>query len=250
MDIFSTLGSIISSAATSFLGSENANSNAKDERNYQNQYNSPSAQMQRYKDAGLNPNLIYGSGSASSGNQASPTQLTIPDLDINSKLMQTYALQGARQDLINKGKEGLLKDAQISGIEETILKTRADAANKNLLSVYQNLRNQLENERSKNYRYKAGLEKHSSRAQYQKILEEIGGKQLTNINLQTDQSIKQQILKEKQYYNQLLQQGGIQKNDNVFIRGGMSVFNKLRNDPYFNKSLSQPQKQPTKRATN
>jgi len=30
--------------------------------NMQNQYNSPDAQMQRYKDAGLNPNLIYGQG--------------------------------------------------------------------------------------------------------------------------------------------------------------------------------------------
>lgn len=32
--------------------------------NMQNQYNSPAAQMQRFKDAGLNPNLIYGQGSA------------------------------------------------------------------------------------------------------------------------------------------------------------------------------------------
>lgn len=30
----------------------------------QNDYNSPAAQMQRLKDAGLNPNLVYGSGSA------------------------------------------------------------------------------------------------------------------------------------------------------------------------------------------
>ena len=36
--------------------------------NMQNEYNTPKNQMQRYQDAGLNPNLIYGSGSASSGN--------------------------------------------------------------------------------------------------------------------------------------------------------------------------------------
>lgn len=34
----------------------------------QNAYNSPEAQMQRLKDAGLNPHLIYGTGSASTGN--------------------------------------------------------------------------------------------------------------------------------------------------------------------------------------
>lgn len=32
--------------------------------NMQNEYNTPSAQMQRYSDAGLNPNLIYGQGSS------------------------------------------------------------------------------------------------------------------------------------------------------------------------------------------
>lgn len=37
----------------------------------QNEYNSPSAQMQRYIEAGLNPNLIYGNGQASAGNAAS-----------------------------------------------------------------------------------------------------------------------------------------------------------------------------------
>ena len=31
--------------------------------NLQNEYNSPSAQMERFKEAGLNPNLIYGPGS-------------------------------------------------------------------------------------------------------------------------------------------------------------------------------------------
>lgn len=38
--------------------------------NRANEYNSPSAQMARYTAAGLNPNLIYGSGTASAGNTA------------------------------------------------------------------------------------------------------------------------------------------------------------------------------------
>lgn len=40
--------------------------------NLNNEYNTPKAQMQRYKDAGLNPNLIYGNGSSSAGNSSSP----------------------------------------------------------------------------------------------------------------------------------------------------------------------------------
>lgn len=39
--------------------------------NKQNEYNTPKNQMARYLEAGLNPNLIYGSGSASSGNSTS-----------------------------------------------------------------------------------------------------------------------------------------------------------------------------------
>lgn len=40
--------------------------------NMQNEYNSPTAQMQRYKDAGLNPNLIYGQRGGNAGNAAVP----------------------------------------------------------------------------------------------------------------------------------------------------------------------------------
>lgn len=40
--------------------------------NLNNEYNTPSAQMARYEAAGLNPNLIYGNGSASAGNSSSP----------------------------------------------------------------------------------------------------------------------------------------------------------------------------------
>lgn len=44
----------------------------------QNEYNTPSAQMQRYREAGLNPNLIYGStsnGNASSAPVATPVSV-------------------------------------------------------------------------------------------------------------------------------------------------------------------------------
>lgn len=42
----------------------------------QNEYNSPENQIKRYTSAGLNPNLIYGSGSASAGNQSTPGSYT------------------------------------------------------------------------------------------------------------------------------------------------------------------------------
>lgn len=42
--------------------------------NMENEYNSPAMQMQRYKDAGINPNFIYGSANAVGGNITSPSQ--------------------------------------------------------------------------------------------------------------------------------------------------------------------------------
>ena len=47
-------------------------------RKYQAEYDSPAAQMQRYKDAGLNPNLIYGNGSSSAGSFNPPNFPSVP----------------------------------------------------------------------------------------------------------------------------------------------------------------------------
>lgn len=53
--------------------------------NLQNQYNSPLAQMERLKAAGLNPNLIYGSGSASSGNASQMPRYNAPTVKYDYK---------------------------------------------------------------------------------------------------------------------------------------------------------------------
>lgn len=55
----------------------------------ENEYNSPIQQMARYREAGLNPNLIYGSGQASAGNASSlrsadMPQMMAPHVDLNS----------------------------------------------------------------------------------------------------------------------------------------------------------------------
>lgn len=49
--------------------------------NMNNEYNSPAAQMARFKEAGLNPNLIYSQGS--NGNSASMPSYSMPSVKIN-----------------------------------------------------------------------------------------------------------------------------------------------------------------------
>lgn len=77
----SSLGTTALTAGSQIFGNLFSNSQNKELAEYnweqarnmwheQNEYNSPVAQMERYRDAGLNPNLIYGSG-ASAGNASS-----------------------------------------------------------------------------------------------------------------------------------------------------------------------------------
>ena len=59
------------------------------DRQHEEEYNSPAAQMQRYKDAGLNPNLIYGSATneATSTNE---TDISTPTATAPQSTMQTH----------------------------------------------------------------------------------------------------------------------------------------------------------------
>lgn len=76
----------------------------------QNDYNTPSAQMARYVAAGLNPSLIYGSGSSSAGNAsapaaASPVRFNAPQFDMPNLVgvMQgIQQLKNAEIDNLNK----------------------------------------------------------------------------------------------------------------------------------------------------
>lgn len=97
----------------------------------QNEYNSPAAQMERLKAAGLNPNLVYGNGSATttaSTPRASSAQSynpKAPQIDANSmfsyidlqmKQAQTdnvkKATEVAAQDILVKAADVVTKNAQ------------------------------------------------------------------------------------------------------------------------------------------
>lgn len=63
--------------------------------NRQNEYNSPVQQMQRLKEAGLNPNLMYGQGST--GNASSAPQYDAPQLQAYTGFGDFGASQAANQ---------------------------------------------------------------------------------------------------------------------------------------------------------
>lgn len=83
----------------------------------QNAYNSPVEQMKRYQEAGLNPNLIYGNGVSSAGNQQSIAHYNAPSLDaphIDLSSVITSMLQAKKEmtAIENMDKQNYLIDQQ------------------------------------------------------------------------------------------------------------------------------------------
>lgn len=73
--------------------------------NMQNDFNNPSAQMSRYKEAGLNPNLIYGQGSDAQTVRPSTMQTPqteAPQLDSNVGTEALNSYQKVRNDTLQR----------------------------------------------------------------------------------------------------------------------------------------------------
>lgn len=82
--------------------------------NLQNAYNTPEMQMQRLKEAGLNPNLMYGSGQASTGNADAPKPAHVAT---TSNALASFNNNNAIQ-MLSAYQDWQVKKAQIRNIEE------------------------------------------------------------------------------------------------------------------------------------
>lgn len=91
--LLSGLGSMAVSTVGNLLNNEINKANWK----RQNEYNSPAEQMNRYQAAGLNPNLIYGSGQASAGNAGAIAPYQNPGFNASSILETIQTMQAIRE---------------------------------------------------------------------------------------------------------------------------------------------------------
>lgn len=109
---------------------EYAYSQEQEQWNRQNAYNSPEAQMARYKAAGLNPNSIYGSGAGSSGNATQLPKYNAPSLQYNYRpLVDVPQMLGVYQDF-------RMRQAQIDNVKaqtENVRSRTLSEAGRNVL---------------------------------------------------------------------------------------------------------------------
>lgn len=110
---------------------------------YQNAYNTPQAQMERLKAAGLNPHLVYGQGSAGAGN-AGPLQAA-----------EVPTREASRAEMPNLFMNHLMvrqMDAQYEATKQKTESARTQAALLEAKTGLENLRLMREGLRSKNYK--------------------------------------------------------------------------------------------------
>jgi len=93
----------------------------------QNAYNSPVQQMARYKEAGLNPNLIYGEGTtASSGQSDQPRSVSSPSYNPENTLSSFSNLGAQTMNAINTGQNIKMNTQSLENMKAEKLNKDAD----------------------------------------------------------------------------------------------------------------------------
>lgn len=135
--LFGSVGNVVSTAMTN-----RANMKLADHQfaqnvkmwNMQNEYNAPSAQVQRLKDAGLNPNLMYGNGTAATGNSSQMPQYAAPTFQAPQIAGNLLDFASKLEDLKTK-RIGNQLTLQQMATEEVKRSELASRASKNLWDI-------------------------------------------------------------------------------------------------------------------
>lgn len=114
--------------------------------NRMNDYNSPAAQMARLKTAGLNPNMIYGSGGAAAGNQSSIPKYNAPTLQYNMNpianipemigMYQNFQMKQAQINNLKAQNDAIKQSTFTSAAQEALLGTKNEAGRESLRQAY------------------------------------------------------------------------------------------------------------------
>lgn len=198
-----------------------------------NEYNSPQQQMQRLKEAGLNPNLIYGNGATAMGGQISSSsakspQGEAPRIDLQSALgtfldaeVKQVQIDNAKEVGKNLQTERLLKEAQIRSTNQNVIDKTWDLSRRQGLAPYQltALQKSIDNQI-------AQINNTNTRTQVLNL-------QMPQIQAQTKSIIDENARRAQ------LQPYNIKK---IVADTGVAIQNRLKLE-YYNKNISQFEKQ-------
>lgn len=193
----------------------------------QNEYNTPAMQMQRLKEAGLNPNLMYGQGNT--GNASSPQKAPIPEVgnELSSLAQMSFA------PVLSMYQDWRVKNAQIENLKANADATRQNATLTALRQITQDYTNKklgvqlpwvnLQEQYKTNIaRYKADQENLRSQYLFETIPATIKQVMLRN-NLLEQQTRSVQL---ENQFNEQLKPYGMRSTDPLWMRLIMHVLPK------------------------
>lgn len=199
--------------------------------NKTNEYNSPVMQMQRFKEAGLNPHLIYGQGNSGNAAMASQPNQHRTDFNFGDAVSSYVAMRRQQTEIDNLEKARDVMDADI-------VQKSADTANKMSQSAKtdqerqqssdlfatvkaqadQNLRNtELTGSSIQAQTQKALQDANLSRAQQDAVMQSINESNHRIKNIIKDGNLKDAET-EKYHLENDLRRKGINPNDPVWMR--------------------------------
>lgn len=204
--------------------------------NRMNDYNNPMSQMQRFKDAGLNPNLMYGQGNG--GNAAQMPKYNAPTVEYKYDAPNIAGVIGAYQDFSMRQAQINQTKAMTDNIEQ---RTISESINTGILGT-KDLRSKDEYEQ---YKYlapyqnsilgrKAEMAEADTQASWKRLAQMDQKSALNELdikyrqqNLSTQQLHQESIAADnlfKQYRNEWMKMG-ITSSDNVFLRAMVRMWN-------------------------
>lgn len=181
----------------------------------QNAYNSPTQQMARLKAAGLNPNLVYGTGAVGNTTSGGPSFNT-PEFNLDTKVdpQTTLALYNsiqetkARTNNINQDTQNKETEGAIKKIEEELIRTNAEKAGIELGVSKETSKYQVEGARLDVEKRLKDLD--LTGAQIAKVKSETKLKDTQNEIAQQEKILKR--------FEALWAEKGITKADNIWVR--------------------------------
>jgi hypothetical protein len=227
-------GSQVSGGILGYIGQRQTNKTnlklAEDARRHdinmwkmQNEYNTPFMQMQRLKEAGLNPNLMYGQGTT--GNASSPQKAPVPE--VSNELASLAQMSLA--PVLSMYQDWRVKNAQIENLKANAEATRQNAALTALRQITQDYTNRKLKDESdfwltdaENRSYKLQGEANITRFKAhtaQRIFNEALPSQIKQIMLRNnllEQQIRSQSLEND--LNEKLKPLGVTSRDNLILR--------------------------------